>query len=210
MGVQDWRKRLGYTTYETTKATLAASSQIVFALQAESREYLMDYYKTRVWYLRARRIDDVMYSDKFSISVFSIRIFSYFQLFAFKVSKFTKSQLMSRESQDPEKYVDIIRHYGAPNKTVTENVVVCTGKRWTRTNRKFCIENGLSTPHHRHRKFAGGEDGNMKFRLLKLYHNTPYAPLIYWCYTMELLNQLGCYLSKSSLDGRTASEIMIG
>ena len=50
----------------------------------------------------------------------------------------------------------------------------------------------------------------MKFRLLKLFHNTPHAPLSYWCYGMEYLDQVGCYLSKTSLDGRTASEKIVG
>ena len=210
VGVQDWRKRLGYPTFETTKATLAVTSQMVTTLQAESREYLRDYYKTRVWCLRPRRIDDVMYSDTFFSSVISVRNFSCFQLFAFKASKFTKSMLMSRESQAPEKYEDIIRHYGAPNKTVTDNARVCTGKRWTKINRKYCIETGLSVPHHQNQNYAEGEGGNMKFRILKLFHNTPHAPLPYWCYAMEFLDQVGCYLSKPSLDGRTASETLVG
>jgi len=137
--VELWRKRLGYPTFETTKATLAVTSQMVSTLQAESREYLRDYYKTRVWCLRPRRIDDVMYSDTFFSSVVSVRNYRCFQLFAFKASKFTKIKLMSKEKQAPEKYEDIIRHYGAPNKTVTDNATVCTGKRWIKINRKYCI-----------------------------------------------------------------------
>ena len=94
--VKEWRKRLGYLTFETTKATIAARSQMVATLQAESRKYLRDYYKTRVWCLRPRRIDDFCYLDTFFSSTTSIRNFSCFQLFAFKASKFTKSMLASR------------------------------------------------------------------------------------------------------------------
>ena len=75
-GVQDWRKRLGYPTFETTKATLAVTSHMVANLQAESREYLRGYYKTRVWCIRPRRIDDVMYSDTFFSSIIYVRNFS--------------------------------------------------------------------------------------------------------------------------------------
>ena len=35
---------------------------------------------------------------------------------------------MRRESQAPDMYEDIIREYGAPNKMVTDNTKVCTGK----------------------------------------------------------------------------------
>ena len=84
--------------------------------------------------------------------------------------------LMSRESQAPEKYEDIIRHIGAPNKTVTDNAQVCTGRRWTTINCKYCIETGLTVPHHQHKCFAEDEGGNMKFKLIKLFHNTPMLP----------------------------------
>ena len=76
VNVKEWRKRLGYPTFETTKATLAVTSQMVTTLQAESREYIRDYYKTRVWCLRLRRIDDVCYSDTFFSSITSVRNYS--------------------------------------------------------------------------------------------------------------------------------------
>ena len=117
---------------------------------------------------------------------------------------------MSRESQIPEKYEDIIRHYGAPNKMVADNAVICTDKRWAIINRKYFIEAGLSVPHHQHQNCTEGEGGSMNFRLLKLLHNTSHASLKNWCYARELLYQVGCYLSKSSLDGRTASDVIIG
>ena len=50
----------------------------------------------------------------------------------------------------------------------------------------------------------------MKYRVLKLLHNTPHAPISYWCYALEFLDQVGCYLSKSNLDGRTSSEKLSG
>ena len=88
---------------------------------------------------------------------------------------------MTRKSKAPEAYEDIIRHYGAPNKTVTDNARECVGIRWTSINRKYCIETGLTVPHHQHQNFAEGEGGNIKYRVLKLLHNTPHAPMHYWC-----------------------------
>ena len=199
VSVKEWRARLGYPTFECTKATLDNTTQMVQTLQAESREYLRDYYKTRVWSLRPYRINDVCYSDTFFSSFKSIRGYFCFQLFAFKESKFTKVKLMKREAQAPEMYEDIIRQYGAPNKCVTDNAKVCKGKRWISVNRRYCIETGLSVPHHQHQNYAEGEGGNLKHRLLKLFHNTPHAPIQYWCYGLEFLDQVGCCLSKQSL-----------
>ena len=183
---------------------------MVQTLQAESREYLRNYYKTRVWSLRPHRINDVCFSDTFFSSFISIRGYKSFQLFAFKKSKFIKIKLMKREAEAPEQYEDIIRTYGAPNKCVTDNAKVCTGKRWTAINRKFCIETGLSVPHHQHQNYAEGEGGNLKLRLLKLMHHTPHAPIECWCYGLQFLDQVGCCLSKQTLQGRTSSEKVWG
>ena len=52
VSVKEWWARLGFPTFECTQATLENTTQMVQTLQAESREYLRDYYKTRVWSLR--------------------------------------------------------------------------------------------------------------------------------------------------------------
>ncbi len=57
---------------------------------------------------------------------------------------------MRREANAPEAYEDTIRTIGAPNKTVTDNAKVLTGHKWTSINRKYCIESGLTVPHHQH------------------------------------------------------------
>ena len=44
-----WRRQLGYPTLAVTKATLCNTTQMVKTLQSESRDYMRDYYKTRVW-----------------------------------------------------------------------------------------------------------------------------------------------------------------
>ena len=66
--------------------------------------------------LRPRRIDDVMYSDTLFSNMTSIRGLKYFQLFAYKYSKFERIELMKRESNTPEAYEDMIRSVGAPKK----------------------------------------------------------------------------------------------
>jgi len=86
--INDWRAKLGFPTYEVTKATLGNTTQMVQTLQAETQEYLRDHYKTRVWALRPKRINDICYSDTFFSSTVSIRGYKCFQMFAFKHSKF--------------------------------------------------------------------------------------------------------------------------
>ena len=44
---------------------------------------------------------------------------------------------MRREANTPEKYLDIIRSIGVPDKTVTDNAKVLIGHRWTTTNQKL-------------------------------------------------------------------------
>ena len=205
-----WRACLGYPTYEVTGKTLANTTQMVQTLQAETREYLRDHYKTRVWALRPRRINDVCYSDTFFAAVLSIRGFKCFQLFAFKKSKLNVFKLMKREANAPEAYEDVIREFGAPNKTVTDNAQVLTGTKWTSINRRYCIESGYTVPHHQHQNFSEGEGGNFKFAILKLMHNTPHAPLSYWCYAAQFLDKVRRCLSKSSLDGRCGNEALNG
>ena len=86
---------------------------------------MRNYFKKRVWALKPRRIDDVLYSDKFFSSVPSIRGFKCFQLFALKKTKLTTIRLLRKEFQAPEAYEDVIRSIGAPNRTVTDNARVC-------------------------------------------------------------------------------------
>ena len=94
---------------------------MVQTLQAESREYMRDHYKTRVWALRSHRINDVMYSNTFFASIKLIRGFKCFQMFTFENYKLDTLALMHKEASAPEAYEDFIRAVGAPNKAFTLN-----------------------------------------------------------------------------------------
>ena len=59
---------------------------------------MRDHCKTRVWALRPKKIDGIMYSDTFFSSIMSVRGYIYFQMFAYKNSKFEKIELMRREA----------------------------------------------------------------------------------------------------------------
>ena len=207
---EEWRARLGYPTLEVTKKTIAATTQMVKTLEAETREYMRDHFKSRVRCLRPKRLNDTLYSDTFFSSVKSIRGYSKFQLFTFKNCKRTICTLMKRESQAPDAYQDIIRTIGAPNRTVTDNAKVCTGARWTKINRDYCIESGLTIPHHQNQNIAEFEGGCTKLRTIKMYHETPWAPPAYWCYCVDFINETNGYLARQSLDWKTPNEILLG
>ena len=117
---------------------------------------------------------------------------------------------MKREANAPEAYEDVIRSVGAPNKTMTDNTIALTGLRWTNINRKCYIETGLIIPHHQHQNYAEGIGGCFKLAVIKLFYNTPHAPLSYWCFTASFLDKTRRYLSKSSLNGRTVFQLIKG
>ena len=206
----EWRGRLGYPTLEVTKKTIAATTQMVKTLEAETREYMRDHFKSRVRCLRPKRINDTLYSDTFFSSVSSIRGYSKFQLFTFKKCKRTICSLMKRESEAPDKYQDILRTIGAPNRTVTDNAKVCTGQRWTKLNRDYCIATGLTIPHHQNQNIAEFEGGCTKLRTIKMFHETPWAPPSYWCYCVEFINETNGYLARQSLGWKTPNELLLG
>lgn len=117
---------------------------------------------------------------------------------------------MRREANAPAAYEDFIRTVGAPNKTVTDNAQVLSGVKWTNINRKYCIETGLTVPHHQHQNYSEGVGGNFKFAILKLFHNTPHATLPYWCFAASFLDKTHRFISQSTLDGRCGYEMIKG
>ena len=52
--------------------------------------------------------------------------------------------------------------------------------------------------------------GKFKISLCKLFHNTPHAPIKYWCYGASFLDKARRYLSRPSLDGRSGLEQIKG
>ena len=123
---EGWRSRLGYPTLEVMKNTLQNTINMITTLQSETRDYRRDYYKTCVWSLRPRRIDNVCYLNTFVSSMVSIRGLKCFQNFAFKASCYKYIELMKHKAEVPDIYEDALCEVGAPNKTVTDNVKVLT------------------------------------------------------------------------------------
>ena len=128
LNVLNWCDCLDFPTYELIKSVLAHTTQLMWTLQPETRDCMRDSYTTIVWALRPHLINNDMYSNTFFPSVASIRGFKCFHLFVFKYSSFDRLTCMRCNSNVPSAYEDYIKSVGAPNKTVTRNIQVLTGK----------------------------------------------------------------------------------
>ena len=110
-------------------------------------------------------------------------------MFAYKHSNYECVKLMKHEAEVPLAYNDVIKEAGSPNKNVIDNAKVLACIKWTTINRCFCIEVGLTVPHHQHQTLAENCGGNFKLTVLCLLHNTPHASLTYWCYVAQFMEK---------------------
>ena len=129
-------------------------------------------------------------------------------MFAFKRSAFERVFLLMREAHTPLAYEDLVCEVGAPNRMITDNPKVMTGSVWKGISCRYCIEGGLTVPHHQHQNYAENCVGNFKLALLRLLHNTPHAPLSYWCYAAKFLDKIWQYWSKKKLNGKCGWEMI--
>ena len=111
--INKWRANLGYPTFKVAEKTLECTTRYVSTVEAETREYMRDHFKSRIMSLRPHRIIDVCFSDTFFSSVKSVRGYSMFQMFAFRDCKHEVPYLMRKESQASEKFRDLVRSVGA-------------------------------------------------------------------------------------------------
>ena len=70
--VEECRANLGFLTVEKTKQTLDNTTQYIKTLEAETREYMCDYYKPYVFALKPQCLDDTLYVDCFFSSIYVI------------------------------------------------------------------------------------------------------------------------------------------
>ena len=99
VSIEEWRRRLGYPTMDVAKKTIAATTNLVTTVEAESRDYMRDHLKARLLPLRPHRINDVCYSDTFFASITSCRGYTMWQFFSFQNCELDVPYLMKRKSQ---------------------------------------------------------------------------------------------------------------
>ena len=132
--IEEWCQYLGFPTLSKTQETVANTTHFITSMEGETREYMRDYHKTRVFALRPRRLDEDLYVDCFFSSIRSICGYTCFQMHALKKSKMSITTNLKKESHAPDAYTDFIINYGAPNKTVSDNAQVYLGSKWTSIN----------------------------------------------------------------------------
>ena len=175
-----WKGRLGFPPDEVVRNTLLSTTQLIKTVEAEQRELMRDHRLTRLYPLRPHRVNDVCYSDTFFSSISSIRGYTMFQLFSLRDCKVDYAYLMRQKSQAHLMFQDFVRSVGAPNYVINDNAEELTGDDWLRVARNAMIETYTSEPEHQNSNLAERRGGALKDALLKLFHNTPWAPLAYW------------------------------
>ena len=72
------------------------------------------------------------------------------------------------------------------------------------------METMLTVSYHQDQNYAERKGGVFKYRILKLFHNTPHSPIEYWYYAAIFLDQVGLYLAKDTLNGRCLRKKLLG
>lgn len=208
--VKEWRAKLGYPAMEVVKQTLKNTTRLVNTVEAETRDYMRDHFKPRLECLRPHRVNDICFSDTFFADVRSVRGFDKFQMFSLKECGHDVPYLIRKESQASSKLADYIREVGAPRALVNDNAKTMTGESWMNICRRFCIETHNSEAYHQNQNLAERRGGMLKHAIIKLYHNSPHAPIEFWCYALEYLALVRGCLSRKSLGWRPSEELLYG
>ena len=72
------------------------------------------------------------------------------------------------------------------------------------------IDTIISEPFHQNQNPAERRGGALKANLQVLLHNTPWAPLNYWCYAISFLAKVRRFLAKKQLGWQTGEECLNG
>ena len=83
ISVNEWRHRLGCPTLKMTEKTISNTTNMIRTLQSETRDYMRDHYKTRVWCLCPKRINDTCFLDTFPPSIFLLEDLNIFKCLPF-------------------------------------------------------------------------------------------------------------------------------
>lgn len=179
-------------------------------MEMETREYMRDYEQSRPRSLKPYRIKDVLFTDTFYSSIPSVRGHTCFQMFALKRCMYSRAIPMKAERFAYDAYRDFILNAGAPVATVSDNARIYTSKKWKAINNKYFIQGRFTVAYHQSSNLAELIGGKRKYALVKLFHYTPDAPLIYWCFGLEFLDLVCIHLSKQGLKGKTPHQALKG
>jgi len=204
-----WKETLGFPPEETVKRTLAATTQLVPTVQAETRELMRDHLATRIPELKLRRIDSVAYLDTFISSIISRRGYRYFNLYSLDDSGYDYPILMSRRTQSPQSVMPFARHCGIPRVIKSDNAKEFVGKRFQSELSRLKIDFQRTEPHHPNQNTAERRGGMLKAAVVHIL-TVSGAPLDLWCYAVEFVATVKACTARKSLNWRTPHELLFG
>ena len=117
----DWHKTLAFAPKAAITKTLEATTQMVPTLQAETRQLMRDHLKTRMPFLKVRRVDDTMCQDTFISSIISIRGYKCFNLHCYKKSGYAHVSMMKRKSESTTALKTCFQDCGVPHTLLSNN-----------------------------------------------------------------------------------------
>ena len=206
--IESWRERLAFCPQEVVKKTLAATTQMVASVEAETREIMRDHLQTRLPELKRRRINDECATDTFFSSVKSVRGYTMFQLFSFRKARYDVPYLMRKRSDVTPKLLDLCREVGVPRVILSDNAPEVKSSRWNKACREMFVEaQRFSEAEHQNQDFAERRGGTIKTAVWYLLFVTG-APLSFWCYALEYVCIVRQHLANAHLDWRTPHEVI--
>ena len=205
----DWKRTMAFPPDDVLKHTLAATTQLVPTVEAESREIMRDHLKSRLTCLRYRRRRDVDFLDTFKANIKSVRGFLHFNLFSSQRSGYDHPILMQRKSESPETLEAHFDHCGTPHTLKSDNAKEFRSKQFHHKLRKYQLSSKYTEPHHPNQNLAEPRGGRLKHVVQHILLTTG-APPEYWCYCVEYVAFVKARTSKRSLRFRTPWEFQFG
>ena len=205
----DWKRTLAFPPDDVLKDTLAATTQLIPTVEAESRMIMRDHLKTRLSCLRYRRRRDTDYLDTFKASIKSVRGFHYFNLFCGKKSNYDHPVLMHRKHESVDTLDAHFEHCGVPTALKSDNAKEFKSRSFTRKLRKAQVKAKYTELHHPNQNLAEPRGGRLKHLVQHILLSTG-APPEYWCYCLEYVAYVKARTAKRNLGNRTPFELEFG
>ena len=184
--LRDWKRCLGFVPDHVVTKTLAATSQLVPTVEAETRELMRDHFQTRLPELKVRRVNDTCYVDTFFSSVPSVRGFTCWNLYAFRRTGLDVGYLMKRRAQGPTTLPSMVTECGAPTVMKSDNAPEFKGRQWTSYLKSMSIVSEYTEAHHPNENLAERRGGAIKAATVHLLTVTG-CPVAYWCYALAFV-----------------------
>jgi hypothetical protein len=207
--IKQWSHRLGRLNLEATKYTLAATTQLIKNVEAESRTFPRKHLKCRLPCLRSRRLTEGFSSDTFFPNVRTSRGYTCVQVFVGTKSGYTYVVPLKTKAYAYTALQDFIRQVGAPLFIAVDAAKEESIGEWLSVCRMYCIPQRTSEPTYQNQNRVERRIQDIKRRttILMSIHNTPSR---YWVYAVKYSVELINHTAVRKLGWRTPYEVLMG